>query len=80
MFNQIKTKVSKIGKPEDYFNLPVLNRYSKDKFKEKIIGTVTNVIKADEYYELTITLWLDKIELKKEILVDTGKVCSLAIS
>jgi len=80
MFNQIKTKVSKIGNPEDYLNLPVLDRYSEFKFEEKVIGTVTNVIEANDYYELTITLWLDKINLKKELFADTGKVCSLAIS
>ena len=80
MFNQIKTKVSKVGKTEDYLNMPVIDRYSEDKSEERVIGVVIEAVEVGNYYELTIVLWLDRIELKREFFVGTGKSCSLAIS
>lgn len=51
-----KTVVSKVGKLEDYINLPVV----KD---SKAIGVINNATELDDGYELEMTLFKVGIEL-----------------
>lgn len=63
MIHYFKTRVKKVGKPDDYINLPVTNQsvyhftYDSLESNTTVIGTITDVVEYKEEYELTITLW-----------------------
>lgn len=77
----IKIKIDRIGKLEDYINLPILDKpvmgfgFGSD---SKAIGAITEVAEYDdEHYELTATVW-DKFVEQNVELYNSGKAAAVS--
>jgi len=87
---EFKIKVSKEGNIDSYINKPVLNRILSieestnvymfnDMPKEIIIGIISDAIELEDYYELTIRLWKEKMKFLRGFFVD-GELVNISIN
>jgi hypothetical protein len=79
----IKTRVKKTGKPEDYINLPMLNKLTgnTDDFVNCVAaGAIQNAVELDDCFELTIVIWDKFIKQEVEYIKDNNGVKPSAIS
>ena len=87
---EFKIKVSKEGNINSYINKPVLNRtlsleestnvyMFNDMPKEIIIGIISDAIELEDYYELTIRLWKEKMKFLRGFFVD-GELVNISIN
>ena len=87
---EFKIKVSKEGNINSYINKPVLNRtlsleestnvyMFNDMPKEIVIGIISDAIELEDYYELTIRLWKEKMKFLRGFFVD-GELVNISIN